>query len=277
MRAATKTAATFGATLYVPEFLRLERYEIGTLLNVLRDPLTTHAYLLMLAHADFETGEFLGGYHRLQELCTPPQPERGARMAGPTYKQLRRVVDDLIALALVTRDAMQNALQGQLRLHLAARKKKSTSEQLGGRVQGTVKQAAKPASMRVPAASPADSGQVSGHGSHGFNTSFNGSTDSDLSTPEEDINTPPEGAQNGPQGAAPSQVEASPLMASMAGEIAEQVKQDRRAELIRLKGLMGVKQPSISEGGSPKPVTRQQDRAHQSGGFKSAFQALGNG
>lgn len=251
MRTATKKAATFGATLWVPEFLRLEKFELHSLMGILRDPLTTHVYMLLLMHADLKTGEFNGnpcGYHRLQELCTPPQPERGARMAAPTIKQIRRCIDDLIALALVKRDAVQNALQGTLKLWLQPRKKTATPEQLEGRVQGRGKNDAKPAPARVAAAPENDSGQVSGHGFHEFNTSFNGSNTCELSTPAEGFNRPPEGAQNGPQEPAPGQVEAAPLMAETASAKAERTKH-LRAEVQRLKELNKLKQPSISKRG----------------------------
>ena len=214
MRAATKKEATFGATLWAPEFLRLEKFEIQTLLHVLRDPLTTHAYLLMLAGSVFETGEFLGGYHDLIALSTPPKPERGARMPGPTYDQLRRVIKDLEGIALAMRDTTQNKLQGQLRLKLTARMKKRTPEQIQPKVQPKGKTQEKPAPMRVAEALPVDSTHELAHGVHGVNTSFNGSTDCDLSTTAGGFNRPPEGAQNGPHGPVTGQVEASPLMAA---------------------------------------------------------------
>ena len=158
------------ATLFVPEFLRLEKYELQSLLHVLRDPLATHVFLLLQAHSDFKSGEFLGGYHRLMELCTPPQPERGRRRPGPSYQQLRRVIDDLIALALAKRDASANALQGQLRLQLTPREKISTPIQLNSRESNRLAKAAN----QVTARPPEDLGEVKqqdiGQGLHGVNT-----------------------------------------------------------------------------------------------------------
>jgi hypothetical protein len=95
---------------------------LQTLLNKLRDPLAVHTYLLLLTQMVYTDGEFLGGYARLMELMTPPAPERGRRRDGPTYKQVRRAIDDLITCGLVTR-GVKNEEQGQLRLFLAPRGK----------------------------------------------------------------------------------------------------------------------------------------------------------
>ena len=149
MRAATKKRATFGAALHVPEFLQFEKYELQTMLNVLRDPLTSHVYLLLLAGSDFKTGEFLGGYHRLMELCTPPQPERGARRAGPTYDQLRRVIDDLTKVSLAKRDTAKNHDQGQLRLQLIPREKIGTPVRIDPMIQPMVSDGKNQAAMRL--------------------------------------------------------------------------------------------------------------------------------
>lgn len=110
------------ATLHAPDFLRLTRDELQSLLNKLRDPIALHTYMLLLTQMVYTEGEFLGGYARLMELMTPPAPERGKRREGPTYKQVRRAVDDLIAVGLVTRGD-KNEEQGQLRLFMAPRGK----------------------------------------------------------------------------------------------------------------------------------------------------------
>ena len=146
---------TLPATLFVPAFLRLEQTEIHKLLHVQHDPLATHVYMLLIAHSDFRSGEFLGGYHRLMELCTPPQPERGRRRPGPSYEQLRRVVRDLEALDLVQRNAAGNAAQGQLRLQLTPREKTATPEPIAHRVSHRDIKAQNLGSMRV-VASPMD-------------------------------------------------------------------------------------------------------------------------
>lgn len=124
--AGTKSGpAPLPATLHAPDFLRLDRVELAALLNKLRDPLAVHTYLLLLTQMSYTQGEFLGGYARLMELMTPPKPERGLSKAGPTYKQVRTAVDDLITVGLVTRGD-QNAEQGQLRLYMAPRGKPKT-------------------------------------------------------------------------------------------------------------------------------------------------------
>ena len=106
------------ATFFPARFLNLEAEELRLLLHVARDPVLTQVYMLIRAHCVFQTGEFLGTYARLMELCTPPQPERGKRRPGPSMWVLRRCVDDLIAMGLLERNASTNAAQGELRLFL---------------------------------------------------------------------------------------------------------------------------------------------------------------
>lgn len=112
------------AALHLPEFMRLEGLELVTLLHVLRDPLAVHLYLLLLVQMSYTEGHFMATYARLMELMTPPTPERGRRRAGPTYKQLRNALDSLISVDLVRR-GRDNEAQGQLRLWLAPRIKKT--------------------------------------------------------------------------------------------------------------------------------------------------------
>lgn len=217
---------TLPATLFVPDFLRLEQSEIHRLLHVLRDPLSTHVYMLLLAHSDFKKGEFLGGYHRLMELCTPPQPERGKRRAGPTYEQLRRVVRDLVTIALAWRDNAQNAAQGQLRLGVIPREKTPTPIALEHRVKHRVIKALNLDSMRV-VASPMDDmaqGKTQGY-QGGINTPISPQNASypQTGTPEakkagiaalkalkQSFNRPPGGAMKNPT--ASGQVDAARLM-----------------------------------------------------------------
>lgn len=113
------------AAMHVSDFTRLEKNEKWSLLNALRDPLATHIYLLLLEQADFTQGEFMSPYARLQDLCTPPQPERGKRRPGPSLWQVRRVIDDLIKQGLVWRDAAANQAHGQLRLKVLPRRSKA--------------------------------------------------------------------------------------------------------------------------------------------------------
>lgn len=117
------------AALHLPEFMRLEGLELVTLLHVLRDPLAVHLYLLLLVQMSYTEGHFMATYARLMELMTPPTPERGRRRAGPTYKQLRNALDSLISVDLVRR-GRDNEAQGQLRLWLAPRIKKTRNPKL---------------------------------------------------------------------------------------------------------------------------------------------------
>lgn len=112
-------------TIFTPDFLRLEHVELQALLNKLRDPLTVHVFFLIKSQADFKTGHLLTNYKRLQELCTPPQPERGRRMKPPTIDQLRRAVDWLVGADLMRRDADENAKQGLLKLQVLRSIKKA--------------------------------------------------------------------------------------------------------------------------------------------------------
>ncbi|CAN0455537.1 unnamed protein product, partial [Phaeothamnion confervicola] len=93
------------------------------LLNVLRSPLATQIYLILVSQADFKTGWALVSYARLIELCTAPQPERGRRPAGPSLIQARRAVDALIGAGIVKRNAEKNAHQGMLHLQIRPRTK----------------------------------------------------------------------------------------------------------------------------------------------------------
>lgn len=108
-------AQPYKAGIHIPRLVALEGPEMEALLHLLRDSHAVHAYLLLRTQADFVSGHILTTYARLMELMTPPAPERGRRRDGPTYKQLRRVLDDLEGVGLLSRDAERNALQGQLR------------------------------------------------------------------------------------------------------------------------------------------------------------------
>ena len=110
--------APLPATYFFPaRYLHLASPELQTMLNKLRDPLCTHLYLLIRGHSVFETGEFLGSYAGLMELCTPPQPERGVRRSGPSMKVVRNAISTLILAGLMQRGET-NATQGQLRLFI---------------------------------------------------------------------------------------------------------------------------------------------------------------
>lgn len=121
--------APLPATIFVPDFMRLEAHELHQLMNCLRDPLAVHLYLLLLVQMQYTSGEFSSSYARLMELCTPPAPERGRQRPGPTYKQVRTALDSLITAGLVVR-GLKNAEQGELRLHLQSRQKPAKTAQI---------------------------------------------------------------------------------------------------------------------------------------------------
>lgn len=107
--------APLPATYFGPRFIHFDAPELDVLMNQLRDPLCTQLYMLIVGHSVFTTGEFLGGYARLMELCTPPQPERGLRRPSPSMKVMRRSIDDLVRFGLLERGE-RNMAQGHLRL-----------------------------------------------------------------------------------------------------------------------------------------------------------------
>lgn len=107
--------APLPATFFPPAFTYLA--EEFPILVTLQDPIAGWLYILIKGHCVFNTGEFLGSYARLMELMTPPQPERGKRRSGPSYKTLRRCIDDLERVGLLKRST-SNEAQGQLRLWL---------------------------------------------------------------------------------------------------------------------------------------------------------------
>lgn len=111
-------AAPLAAAIHLPSRISLSHDELHVLIRLLKEPLAAHTYLLLRAQADFADGHVLTNYARLMDLMTPPQPERGKRMPGPSYEQLRRVLRDLEGLGLIRRDSGKNAAQGQLRAWL---------------------------------------------------------------------------------------------------------------------------------------------------------------
>lgn len=115
------------AAMDVPDFTYLVREELHGLLHLLRDSTAVHLYLILRVNCVFKTGEFLGSYARLVELMTPPQPERGPRRSGPSYKQCRSAVDALVAIGLVKR-AKKNEELGQLRLRVVPMHSRSEAQ-----------------------------------------------------------------------------------------------------------------------------------------------------
>ena len=111
------------ATIFTPDFLRFYQTELRVLLNVLRSPLATHLFFILVSQADFNSGEQLTNYARLIELCTLPAPERGRRKPAPSLWQVRNALDELEEHRLIKRDKEGNAAQGMLRILLKKRKK----------------------------------------------------------------------------------------------------------------------------------------------------------
>lgn len=157
------------ATFHAPDFTTLHGRELAALLNGQRDPLCSHLLLLIVTHSDFKTGWFLGSYARLQELSTPPAPERGPRRNGPTLKEIRSAIDRLIASGVLWRDA-SNLHNKQLRLRVWPRDVKSASEALTGSYQGRAEKARYQAFMRVSSPSKAETGQRTGQGYQQLNS-----------------------------------------------------------------------------------------------------------
>lgn len=115
------------STIRCPEFIILKQAELTKLLNVVHDGLATRLYMLFLNMSDFKTGEVITSYADLMSLCTPPKPEKGRPGKGPTYKQVRTSIEQLITVDLVKRNADKNEAQGMLRLYVRKRKTTRTN------------------------------------------------------------------------------------------------------------------------------------------------------
>lgn len=124
--------APLQAVYNAPRFLNHGQGELHILFNNLRDPLCTQIYMLVEAFSVYQTGEFLGSYALLMELCTPPQPERGRRRAGPSMQMVRRAVNDLESQGLLRRGT-KNLEHGQLRLWVSKATEKPSSKPLSNR------------------------------------------------------------------------------------------------------------------------------------------------
>lgn len=139
------------AVIHVPRFLNHEQGELHVLLNNLRDPLCTQLYMLIEAFCVFDTGEFLGSYALLIELCTPPRPERGRRRPGPSMRVIRRAVADLESAGLLRRGS-SNEEHGQLRLFVQKLASKPAPKTKAVRVSGRVREPESSIPTRVAAA-----------------------------------------------------------------------------------------------------------------------------
>lgn len=121
------------AVYRAPRFINREQGELHVLHNNLRDPLCTHLLNIIESYIVFETGEFLGSYAALIDLCTPPQPERGPRRKGPSMRVIRRAIDDLEHAGLLRRGS-KNMEHGQLRLFVTKLASKPAPKPKAGRV-----------------------------------------------------------------------------------------------------------------------------------------------
>lgn len=111
----------YEATIKVPRYLRQEQWELESILNVCHDALATRIYLLLIAGAEFRSGEIVTNYKRLRALCSPNRPQGGQRKLPWSYWQIRNAVDELARLGLVSRDVSQNEALGELRLYVHPR------------------------------------------------------------------------------------------------------------------------------------------------------------
>ncbi|MDZ7939277.1 MAG: hypothetical protein U5M53_13785 [Rhodoferax sp.] len=99
----------------------LHDLELNVLFHKLRNGLYTQVFCLLVIHSDFKTGEVLTNYARLADLCSPPAREKGGRGKGPTERQIRYAVEQLIEQKIVKRNAQKNEAQGMLRLYVRKR------------------------------------------------------------------------------------------------------------------------------------------------------------
>lgn len=117
----TKGAAPRLALLHPPKVLALREDEMLAVRS-LSDYAERGLYEALAEMADFETGQiFPLTYAQLMALGSPPRSEKGPTRRGPSYQQLRRMLNDLELAGLVARDKAGNAAQGELRLVLPLR------------------------------------------------------------------------------------------------------------------------------------------------------------
>lgn len=110
------------ATIFAPEFLRFYQRELMVLLNVLRNPLATHLFFLLVSQADFNTGKQATSYARLQSLCSDPSPERGRKRKPCSLQQVRTALTELEKYKLIARNLAHNQAQGTLEISVKKRK-----------------------------------------------------------------------------------------------------------------------------------------------------------
>lgn len=113
--------APMPATIFAPKYLSLYQRELMVLLNVLRNPLATHLFFLLVSQCDFTTGKQTTSYARLQSLCADPTPERGRKRPAATLKQVRNALDDLQKYKLIKRNLEHNQAQGVLQIFVKKR------------------------------------------------------------------------------------------------------------------------------------------------------------
>lgn len=103
---------------FPPKIARTEE-ENDLLYNFLSDYATAGLYGVLEAFADFEDGSVPATtIKNLMTIGTPPKAQQGPSRRGPSYEQIRRMLNELESVGLIVRDRVGNALQGQLRMRL---------------------------------------------------------------------------------------------------------------------------------------------------------------
>jgi hypothetical protein len=152
-----KQVETRPTAIRAPNYMAWQKNEIHVIWNLLREAITIQIYGILVMESDYKTGEFSGTYNHIIELCTPPIPERGKRMPGPTMAQARRAIEQLVVNGLITRDADKNLAQGRLWLKVVTpRLKPELPKPLKEPIKDKTIKALKLGSTRINPDSPMD-------------------------------------------------------------------------------------------------------------------------
>lgn len=156
------------ATVNLPDFHLTHRRESQAVINT--GSMACYAVMwLIINHSDFKTGWFMGSYKRLQELMTPPKPERGPQPKGPSLQEVRSAIDKLIAAGVLWRDA-SNLHNKQLRLRVWPRDVEAASADLTNSYLNRAEKRLHPAFTRVPRRSRGETKQLSQQGYQQLNS-----------------------------------------------------------------------------------------------------------
>ena len=156
------------ATFKSPDFVLFHGREVDAVINT-GSPVVAMLMLLIIGHSTFKTGWFLGSYKRLQELMTPPKPERGPSDPGPSIQQVRTAIDKLIAAGVLWRDA-SNLHNKQLRLRVWPRDVQAASVDLTNSYLNRAEKSLHPAFTRVSRRSRVETKQLSQQGYQQLNS-----------------------------------------------------------------------------------------------------------